>query len=105
MCALKYLSRDSVIAAFFGNCSSCTHAEVQLPHVLSDHAVLQHGEPIRIWGWADKEEKVTVTGTKTAQPVVRTDFLVGDIWVASGQSNMAMPLFAPQRVPGLQCTS
>ena len=100
--------------------------EVRLPHLLSDHAVLQRERPIHIWGWADAAEKITVTlrdqsvetqaddhglwsawlraepaggpytlqvaGSRTDHPVVRTDILIGDVWVASGQSNMEMPL-------------
>jgi sialate O-acetylesterase len=101
-------------------------AEVRLPHVLSDHAVLQREQPVRIWGWATPAENVTVafhgqtlqaranafgawevwlrpeaaggpfvltvSGDDTAVPLQRTDVLVGDVWVASGQSNMEMPL-------------
>ena len=100
--------------------------EIRLPHVLSDHAVLQRQKPVRIWGWAAPAENVTaafhlqkvsgkadryglweiwlkpeeaggpytleVTGDKTAHPVLRKDVLVGDVWVASGQSNMEFPL-------------
>jgi len=36
-------------------------AEVRLPHMLSDHAVLQRQMPVHIWGWADAGEKVTVS--------------------------------------------
>jgi len=36
-------------------------AEVRLPHVLSDHMMLQREMPIRIWGWANPGEDVTVT--------------------------------------------
>jgi sialate O-acetylesterase len=42
---------------------------------------------------------MTVTGDAANQkPVTRTDILVGDVWLASGQSNMEMPLkgFNPQ---------
>lgn len=103
-------------------------AEVRLPHVISDHTVLQREAPIHIWGWAEPEEKVTVRFhaqtrsteadaqgewslwlmpesaggpyTLTAQggsggassTVTVSDVLVGDVWVASGQSNMEMPL-------------
>ena len=36
-------------------------AEVRLPHVLSDHMVLQRDVSVRIWGWAEPDENVTVT--------------------------------------------
>jgi sialate O-acetylesterase len=97
--------------------------EVRLPHMLSDHAVLQRQMPVHIWGWAETGEKVTVsfhgqTQTSVADdlgrwsvflrpeqaggPYVLTvqgsntirleDILVGDVWFASGQSNMEFPL-------------
>src|SRR3989304_5163638 len=42
-------------------------ADVRLPKVIGDHMVLQQGTSVPIWGWADAEEKVTVTlGQSTA---------------------------------------
>lgn len=98
-------------------------AEVQLPHMLSDHAVLQRNVPVHIWGTADPGEKVTVSfhgqtvATTTGdlghwsvylQPeraggpytltvagsntITLHDILIGDVWFASGQSNMEIPL-------------
>ncbi|MBV8629884.1 MAG: sialate O-acetylesterase [Silvibacterium sp.] len=101
-------------------------AELKLPHLLSDHAVLQRDAPIHIWGWADPGETVTVrfhdqtrnaaaddlgkwslwlmsekaggpytltaTGSSDGTGITISDLLVGDVWVASGQSNMEMPL-------------
>lgn len=98
-------------------------ATVRLPQILSSHAVLQRDRPIHIWGWADPEEKITVTfGGTTAAAVADhlghwttslpprsaggpfelvvngsntiklDDLLIGDVWFASGQSNMEMPL-------------
>lgn len=101
-------------------------AEVRLPHLLSDHAVLQRDQPVRIWGWAGYGEHISVslhdqkidivanqdgrwqawlkperaggpytlrvTGDASASPIERTDILIGDVWLASGQSNMEMPL-------------
>jgi sialate O-acetylesterase len=101
------------------------HAEVRLPHIISDHAVLQRDAPIHIWGWSNPKETVQVqfhaqkrTATanefgewglwlapesaggpytlaiqgETGAPISYTDMLVGDVWFASGQSNMEMPL-------------
>ena len=36
-------------------------ANVRLPHVLSSNMVLQRNMEIKIWGWADKGEKIAVT--------------------------------------------
>ncbi|HXC97234.1 MAG TPA: sialate O-acetylesterase [Edaphobacter sp.] len=103
-----------------------SRAQVRLPGVLSDHAVLQRDRPARIWGWASPGEKIsvrfhnqsltaeaddvgewqvwlkpeavggpytlTVTSEKTTTTLERRDILLGDVWIASGQSNMGMPL-------------
>ena len=96
-------------------------AEIKLPHVISDHMVLQRDMALPIWGWAEPGEAVTVKlGKQTVQakadakgkwmvklaampaggPLEMTvagtntitvkDILVGEVWVGSGQSNMAM---------------
>ena len=90
--------------------------------LFADHAILQRGRPVPVWGTADPGEDVTVAfagkshTTKadskgrwivrldpmdassepkelsirgaTGEPVVLTDLLVGEVWIASGQSNM-----------------
>jgi sialate O-acetylesterase len=97
-------------------------AEVKLPALFCDHMVLQQGIKVKVWGWADDGEKVTVTfrGQKVSAtakdgkwmvelkkltaggPDVLTiagnntielnDVLVGEVWVCSGQSNMEFTL-------------
>lgn len=96
-------------------------ADVTLPKIFGSHMVLQQGQPIRVWGWADAGEKVTVElGGQTATAVTDekgdwraelparkadgkplamtvsagnriqlTDVLMGEVWLGSGQSNMA----------------
>src|SRR5262249_44962558 len=36
-------------------------ADVKLPSVFASHMVVQRDKPIVVWGWADKDESVTVT--------------------------------------------
>ncbi|HEX4005359.1 MAG TPA: sialate O-acetylesterase [Acidobacteriaceae bacterium] len=99
-------------------------AEVRLPHVISDHAVLQRNSPIHIWGWATPSAHLTIrfhaqsvsavasdmgewsaylapetaggpytlTVSGDGPDVTVEDLLVGDVWIASGQSNMEMPM-------------
>lgn len=99
-------------------------AEIRLPNTLSDHAVLQRGRPVHVWGWATpgvaltaRFHRQTVMTRANAggewslylEPEVAggpytlslsgdgpekqvSDLLVGDVWLASGQSNMEMPL-------------
>ncbi|RMG39030.1 MAG: 9-O-acetylesterase [Planctomycetota bacterium] len=40
--------------------SSAVRADVRLPHVFSDHMVLQRDKPIPVWGWDDPGAKVVV---------------------------------------------
>src|SRR5687767_12110257 len=35
-------------------------AEVKLPAIFTDHAVLQRDMPVPVWGWADPGEEVVV---------------------------------------------
>lgn len=110
----------SACAPLFAVSAPC---ETRLPHILSDHAVLQRNRPIHIWGWDDPGTPVEVTfrsqDVKTTTDglgawsvylhpetaggpdtlsvhgtteVTLKDILVGDVWFASGQSNMEIPL-------------
>lgn len=37
-----------------------SYAGVTLPKVFTSNMVLQRGKPVKVWGWADKGEKITV---------------------------------------------
>ena len=92
-------------------------AAVKMPSIFSDHMVLQRDKPVPIWGQANPGEEVTVEfanqkKTTRANAVGRwnltldpmpanaepqllkigslsiQDVLVGEVWLASGQSNM-----------------
>jgi sialate O-acetylesterase len=99
-------------------------ADVKLHGLFTDHMVLQHGVKVPIWGWADEGERVTVefrgkkvsTTAKGGKWMVKLgklkaggpdelkvtgnnlitlrDVLVGEVWIASGQSNMEWPMRA-----------
>jgi sialate O-acetylesterase len=113
----------SACLALLATSTSAAHATV-IPHPLfADHAVLQQGAPVPIWGTAEPGEAIkveiarqTVATTagadgkwlvhlapiKAGGPftltisgknrIVLTDILVGEVWVASGQSNMERQL-------------
>lgn len=123
---MRFWGKACGVAAGLMMLAGMSGAEVTLPHLLSDHAVLQRDMPIHIWGNANPGETVTVqfhgqTRTATADDlgkwslwltpekaggpytltakgsgggagVTLSDLLVGDVWLASGQSNMEMPL-------------
>lgn len=97
-------------------------ADVSLPRLLSDGAILQRDKPLSIWGWADEGEKISVSfagksistvaqdgrwsvsfpAFKAGGPyelvvrgnneIKRSNILLGDVWIAAGQSNMELPL-------------
>ncbi|WP_126420285.1 sialate O-acetylesterase [Asticcacaulis excentricus] len=119
-----FASTCLVLAATLSLGAHPVKAEVKLPNLISDHMVLQAGQPVAIWGRADAGEKVTVRlagqtlRTKatadgrwkvmlkplkpSAAPLNMTaagkdnrltvsDILIGEVWLASGQSNMEKP--------------
>ena len=99
-------------------------AEIRLPHMISDHAVLQRERPIHLWGTASPGVQLSahfhdqtvaaladvygrwslylapeaaggpyaLTLSGDGAPLTMSDLLVGDVWFASGQSNMEFPL-------------
>ncbi|MBB4129247.1 sialate O-acetylesterase [Xanthomonas translucens] len=99
-------------------------AELQLPLLFADGAVLQRDVPMRVWGWATPGARIQVRLDGAAAKAVAAadghwqaqlpahaaggpyvlevqgdgaqrrigDVLVGDVWLASGQSNMEWPL-------------
>ena len=99
-----------------------TRADVRLHGLFTDQMVLQRNASVPVWGWADDGERVTVqfrdqTVTTIAaggkwmvrlkklaagdpedlkvsgkNSVTLHNVLVGEVWVASGQSNMEMAM-------------
>ena len=99
-----------------------THADVRLHGLFTDQMVLQRDAAVSVWGWADDGERVTVqfrdqTVTTTAvhgkwivalknlkaggpddlkvsgkNSLTLHDVVVGEVWIASGQSNMEMAM-------------
>ena len=71
-------SRPLSLTLLLGGLGLPLSAAVELPALISDHAVIQAGEPVQLWGWADAGEKVvirlgatevaTVTGLGKDQP-------------------------------------
>jgi len=60
--------RHLLVAVVVGLCAvSAAQADVRLANIFSDNMVLQQGKPLRIWGWAEPGEKVTVTITESEQ--------------------------------------
>ena len=112
-----FLRRSISIAALLITVSTA-RADVKLHGLFSDHMVLQRNATVPIWGWADEGESVTVEfrGEKTTtvakngkwtihlkklsaggpddlkvtgkNSITLQDVLVGEVWIASGQSNM-----------------
>lgn len=95
-------------------------AAIRLPGMIGDRMVLQRDTELKIWGWANPGEKVTVRfqgkhydtegdsdgkwyvmlpPQKAGGPfimevneIVLRDILIGDVWLCTGQSNQETPI-------------
>ena len=62
------------LLVLFIACSSDLYANIKLPALVGDRMVLQRNTPLKIWGWANKNERVTVTFlNQTKQTVTDKD--------------------------------
>jgi sialate O-acetylesterase len=52
-----------------GGFTQAARAEVRLPKVFSSHMVMQQDKPLVVWGWAEPNEKVTVSLSTASQQV------------------------------------
>jgi sialate O-acetylesterase len=126
----------SSIALLLCGVSGLASAEVKLPALFSDHAVLQRDASVPVWGWAAAGEEVTVSiagqiatakagadgkwttklanlgaggpyklEVKGSNTITVNDVLIGDVWLGSGQSNMAMNVKAAQNFEAEQAKS
>jgi sialate O-acetylesterase len=114
----------SILATLNIAITTAAHAQtLRMPKIFADHMVLQRGEPVRFWGWADPGTRITVeiqsartattadakgnwelmypptraggpyevmilTGEGGGEKLTFKDVYFGDVWLASGQSNM-----------------
>jgi len=60
MISLKLLYKFFILG-FLLSASTIIEAKVRLPQFFSSNMVLQRDMPIRIWGWADRNESVTIS--------------------------------------------
>ena len=107
-----------IIGLFIAICALSVSAKVVLPGIFSDHAVLAKNAKVPVFGKADPGEKVLVEFNKQKKEtvagkdgkwrvdlnlanspegpfelkindIVIKDVIVGEVWLCSGQSNMA----------------
>ena len=116
----RKIATCTVLAALFALFATGAQAKVRLPRLIGDRMVLQRDAELKIWGWADAGEKVTVKFRDVyydtqadasgrwhvmlpPQPAggpylmevnehVIRDILVGDVYLCSGQSNQETPI-------------
>ena len=122
------------IVLFLALLCGAIHMEgkVKLPAIISDNMVLQQKENVKLWGWADPGEAVSISTSwgKAASTIadgegkwslrIKTpghcsgqwmnissgysnekitvgNILVGEVWLASGQSNMEFEMMPHQK--------
>jgi sialate O-acetylesterase len=120
---MKAFRRISVLVliAFVAQCLNHINATVKLPRLISNGMVLQRDAPLKIWGWADRGEKIKIEFlgkkyqtkadkqgdwkvnlpamaaggpyTMRVNEIEIKDILMGDVWLCSGQSNMELMIY------------
>lgn len=129
--------RAAVLGVVFALSLSVARANLKLAAIFGNNMVLQQGQPVPVWGWADSGTTVSVhfagqtvqtqadaSGrwlarlaplTASSEPrdlvveagetLTRTNVVVGEVWLASGQSNMEKPIgLQPGQKPCLNYT-
>ena len=61
-----------LLSAILAPCSAS--AAIRLPAIVSDHAVLQAGKPVAVWGWATSGARVTVEFIRGGDSAARAAF-------------------------------
>jgi sialate O-acetylesterase len=57
---MKFVKVNLFIAFSMFICLNHLFAAIKLPKIFSDNMVIQRDQPVKIWGWADNGEKITV---------------------------------------------
>ncbi len=57
----RFRYRQIIVLVFFLFLTRISLGEIILPQLFSDGAVLQRGKAVMVWGWADENEKITLT--------------------------------------------
>lgn len=109
-----------ILILLVGSLCISLNAKIKLPNLVSDGMVLQRNQKLNIWGKADANEKVEVKFlnknyktsadqngnwkivlpeqkaggpyTMTINEITLKDIMIGEVWLASGQSNMELPM-------------
>jgi len=117
---MKYKNIRNITLLLCIFCTVLFEAKIKLPTLVSDGMVLQRNQKLNIWGKADANEKVEVKFlnknyktsadqngnwkivlpeqkaggpyTMIINEITLKDILIGDVYLASGQSNMELPM-------------
>ena len=82
----KYLLSTVLILSIFIAIS--VRANVKLPSILSDNMILQQNTDVKLWGWADAGEKITIKTSWLRQVVYATATADGK-WIATVKTTNA----------------
>lgn len=114
---MRYISTVVVFIIFILS-NIHVNAAIRLPNIIGSHMVLQQKSEVKLWGWCNPSERITVKTTwdtvtyrargessanwslKVKTPsaggpynlsingLILDDIMIGEVWVCSGQSNM-----------------
>jgi sialate O-acetylesterase len=78
--AFRFRSKSARVAAslfFAALIDQSAHGALRLPAVISDHAMIQAGKPVAVWGWAAPGDEVSVSFAPTTGKTERITVTTG----------------------------
>jgi sialate O-acetylesterase len=88
---MKKIAKYILSATFCLLSIQLVKAEVKLPAIVSSNMVLQRNTTVKLWGWADANEKITIKTSWSKSPIMIQANVAGDWMIDAKTTNSKEP--------------
>jgi sialate O-acetylesterase len=88
---MKKIVKSILISSFCLLTLQSVNAEVKLPAIVSSNMVLQRNTTVKLWGWADANEKITITTSWSKSPMMIQANAAGNWMIDAKTTNSKEP--------------